>query len=126
MKRNELSLHRKEQMAASLKKLMTRKNLGRITIQELADATGATLLGEGISPDQTITGVETDSRAVQPVHILLPLPGYLRSAGLDLPAGFREAVCRPVPVPHPGGVDPESDPVFKGKPLWPCDVFTVD
>ena len=31
MKRNELSLHRKEQMAASLKKLMTRKNLGRIT-----------------------------------------------------------------------------------------------
>ena len=37
MKRNELSLHRKEQMAASLKKLMTRKNLGRITIQELAD-----------------------------------------------------------------------------------------
>ena len=43
MKRNELSLHRKEQMAASLKKLMTRKNLGRITIQELADETGMTL-----------------------------------------------------------------------------------
>lgn len=40
MKRNELSLHRKEQMAASLKKLMTRKNLGRITIQELADDCG--------------------------------------------------------------------------------------
>ena len=35
-----------------------------MTIQELADATGATLLGEGIAPDQTITGVETDSRAV--------------------------------------------------------------
>ena len=27
-----------------------------MTIQELADATGATLLGEGISPDQTVTG----------------------------------------------------------------------
>ena len=59
-----------------------------------------------------------DQLAEQPEgiqYILLPLPGYLRSAVLDLPAGFREAICRPVPVPYPGGVDPESDPVFKGK-----------
>ena len=46
-----------------------------MTIQELADATGATLLGEGIAPDQTITGVETDSRAVHPGDLFVALPG---------------------------------------------------
>ena len=46
-----------------------------MTIQELADATGATLLGEGIAPDQTVTGVETDSRAVHPGDLFVALPG---------------------------------------------------
>ena len=46
-----------------------------MTIQELADATGATLLGEGVAPDQTITGVETDSRAVHPGDLFVALPG---------------------------------------------------
>ena len=91
MKRNELSLHRKEQMAASLKKLMTRKNLGRITIQELADDCGINRY--------------TFYYHFQDIYDLLSW-----TFRQD-----REAVCRPVPVPHPGGVDPESDPVFKGK-----------
>lgn len=37
MKQKELSLRRKEQMAASLKKLMAKKDLQKITIQDIAD-----------------------------------------------------------------------------------------
>lgn len=40
MKQNELSQRRKEQMAASLKKLMTKKSIQKISIQELADDCG--------------------------------------------------------------------------------------
>ncbi len=40
MKQEELSRKRKEQMAASLKKLMAKKSLQKITIQELADDCG--------------------------------------------------------------------------------------
>lgn len=37
MKQKEMSQQRKEQMAASLKRLMTKKNLQKITIQDIAD-----------------------------------------------------------------------------------------
>ena len=40
MKQEELSRRRKEQMAASLKRLMARKPLHKITIQEIADDCG--------------------------------------------------------------------------------------
>ncbi len=40
MKQEELSQKRKEQMAASLKKLMAKKSLQKITIQEIADDCG--------------------------------------------------------------------------------------
>lgn len=40
MKQQELSKKRKEEMAASLKRLMTKKNVQKITIQEIADDCG--------------------------------------------------------------------------------------
>lgn len=40
MKQQELSQKRKEQMAASLKKIMARKSIQKITIQEIADDCG--------------------------------------------------------------------------------------
>lgn len=92
MKRNELSLHRKEQMAASLKKLMTRKNLGRITIQELADDCGINRY--------------TFYYHFQDIYDLL---------AWTFRQDFEKLFADRSPVPYPGGVDPESDPVFKGK-----------
>ena len=59
-----------------------------MTIQELADATGATLLGEGIAPDQTITGVETDSRAVHPGDLFVACRGK-RPTGISSSGPWR-------------------------------------
>ena len=41
MKQAELSYNRKRQLADSLKMLMVKKNLKKITVQEIADGCGA-------------------------------------------------------------------------------------
>ncbi|MEG2420749.1 MAG: Mur ligase domain-containing protein, partial [Oscillospiraceae bacterium] len=46
-----------------------------MTLRELLDAVGGTLLGEPVSPDTAVTAVDTDSRNIRPGSLFLPLEG---------------------------------------------------
>ncbi len=46
-----------------------------ITLKQLLDAVGGTLLGEYNNPDAVITAVDTDSRAIRPGSLFIPLKG---------------------------------------------------
>ena len=61
-----------------------------MTVRELLTATGGRLLGEEAVAERTITGVETDSRAVHEGDLFVALRGERTGTGI-LPVRWRPA-----------------------------------